>query len=382
MTHTQRITAFAEVVLIVAFMAAIGTPALVGLMNGSGFEPLMENRQPKPLPKTPMNQKELASYPSKFEAFFKDSYGLRTEMIKLHNELQLSLFDHSKSKRVVVGKDGWLFFGDRRTTPYARAEEPLSFERLEIYRKELEGHRDWMASQGIAFVPFIAPIKHAIYPEFVSTLQLPGDRVRRKRQVLAHFAKFSDLQFIDLTPALWAKRHEERLYHKTDTHWNYRGAWIGYKTVMGQCAAIHSSLVSYPDSVLTWRAETTPGLDLARLLRMPQELPEEQFLFDAPGLPTYERIRTELCADCGIPTEAMLVTASVETERPRAVVFGDSFFENLRPFFAPHFSRMVGVGSHRINRALIAHEKPDVVFLEVVERQFMYPRQLLVKRPN
>ncbi len=381
MSAKNRINSLAEWVLVLGFLAAIAAPVTLGLMYGSTFEPLKENRTPAPLPKTPGSLKSLAKYPAEFEAFFKDSYGLRKQLIKEHNRLQLSLFGHSKSKRVVVGKDGWFFFGDRRTTAYSRAEVPLSFERLEIYRKELEAHRDWMAERGIEFVMFIAPIKHAIYPEYLPHTQESRGRIRRKQQVLEHFAEYSDLQFIDLTPALWAERHDERLFHKTDTHWNYRGAWIGYRTVLEQCSHIDPTLTPYPDSSLVWRSKVTPGMDLARLLRLSDELPEEQYLFEAPGLPAYERISTGLCEDCGIPPKAMTVTASSEKDRPRAVAFGDSFFGNLQPFFAPHFSRLLRVPSHRINRALIEHEKPDVVFLEVVERQFMYPRQLLVKRP-
>ncbi len=38
--------------------------------------------------------------------------------------------------------------------------------------------------------------------------------------------------FIDLRPALREAKAHERVYYKTDSHWNYNGAMAGYDVIM------------------------------------------------------------------------------------------------------------------------------------------------------
>lgn len=377
----NQLRGMADWVLIVLFLSALSWPGLLLVVRGSEFIPARENRHAAELPAVPEDLEKLAAFPAEFEDYFKDNYGLRNSLIETHNRLQLALFGHSRNKRVIVGRDGWFYYGDRRTTPYARAEVPLTEEQLETYRVELEGHRDWMANRGIAFLVVIAPIKHSIYPEYLPEYMGRRGRTTRKTQVLEYFAANSDLPILDLTEPVRAQRDEARLYHKTDSHWNMRGSWIGYVEIMAALREFFPGVEPYPFEDVTWETKTTEGMDLAKLLRMSDYLEEVQLIPRMPNVGGFEFVRTDLCADCGVGANAFLVSESKSGEGLRAVVFGDSFFINLRPYLAPHFSRMTGLPSHRINRKVIEHEKPDVVILEIVERQFMYPRRLLVKRP-
>ena len=45
-------------------------------------------------------------------------------------------------------------------------------------------------------------------------------------------ARHPEVAFIDLRPALRAAKTRELVYYKTDSHWNYNGAVVGYEALM------------------------------------------------------------------------------------------------------------------------------------------------------
>ena len=53
---------------------------------------------------------------------------------------------------------------------------------------------------------------------------------------------------------------------------------------------------------------------------------------------------------------------------PRAVIFHDSFFNEMIPFLSDHFSWAIYHWAFKVDETLIAGEKPDVVIFEVTDR--------------
>ena len=86
---------------------------------------------------------------------------------------------------------------------------------------------------GIPYLFVVAPSKHDVYPEFMP------DRLNRVRddsrldQLMAYIEAFfpaPPVDILDLRPTLAeARKSGVRLFHKTDTHWNDRGAWAAYR---------------------------------------------------------------------------------------------------------------------------------------------------------
>src|SRR5205809_2531498 len=53
----------------------------------------------------------------------------------------------------------------------------------------------------------------------------------RADQLLAYMHAHSTVEVLDLRPAILAAKPHELLYHHYDTHWNDRGALIGYQQI-------------------------------------------------------------------------------------------------------------------------------------------------------
>ena len=54
---------------------------------------------------------------------------------------------------------------------------------------------------------------------------------------------YPDVKVLDLRPLLLEAKQRERVYFKTDSHWNYLGAEVGYNALI---AALKNILPSVP----------------------------------------------------------------------------------------------------------------------------------------
>ena len=71
----------------------------------------------------------------------------------------------------------------------------------------------------------------------------------------------------------------------------------------------------------------------------------------------------------GYSEDNLRVMSIPNSTLPRAVVFGDSFFNFIFPFFSEHFQKTVFVKNVKgFDRETIMHEQPNFIILETIER--------------
>jgi alginate O-acetyltransferase complex protein AlgJ len=229
---------------------------------------------------------------------------------------------------------------------------------------------------GSEYLLVIPPNKETIYPEFLPEWAHRPGVTTGMDQLLAHLKTNSTVEILDLRPALREARKRERVYLKTDTHWNQLGAFAGYQEMVRQLAA---QLPGLPPPMKRDAFEVTyhgrPGGDLARMLAQEQSLTEPDYvtLSPRPGMPQLERKRdASLLPKKWAPGEEPL---AIENPRQKfkAVVFRDSFSEFLTSFLGYQFNRIVFIWQREWNDSLIAREEPQVVIDEVLERYLDWP---------
>ena len=151
----------------------------------------------------------------------------------------LGLFGVSSLPNVMAARR--LVLLARRGRPFARPPLPrhaaLPAGRGRRHRGRARRRDDWLAARGIAYVVMVVPDKVTIYPEHSGVDRAvagptPYDRVARRRSRAT-----GACTFVDLRPALRAAKAHERVYYKTDSHWNYNGAVVGYEALMRRRAA-------------------------------------------------------------------------------------------------------------------------------------------------
>ena len=181
--------------------------------------PLEERRQPLPFPSPRLLLQANGNFADGLNAWFDDRVGFRDLFIRTKNQIDYSLF--GTSRKVYVGKDGWLF--DRDPVDPLGQLTPAQMTALEQSFVTLA---EMLAHRGIRLVVVGHPDKVRIYPEMAPPsmpLPLPNDNVSRLRHFLA---SQPSLIFVDAEAILKKEksRTSERLFAKTDLHETEVGA--------------------------------------------------------------------------------------------------------------------------------------------------------------
>jgi hypothetical protein len=351
--------------LVAVFLGALSLP-LAGMALGlGGSPPSAENRVLAAPPGLPVDRDSLRALPEQMTRYFEDHFAFRQRLVRWQAELRLRVFGVSPSEAVITGRDGWLFYADDGAMEDYAEGRPFTAAELEVWRQTLQNTSDWLEAQGIAYLFVITPDKHLIYPEFMpATVRRAA--VSRIDQLVRHLRTGSSVRILDLRPALLAAKARERIYHRTDTHWNERGAFVGYEQIVAALAADIPELRQPSRTAFEPRAERSAGLDLAGMMGLTHMLEEEDLVL-VPRRPTTGRIIEP------VHPNRRLMHARVVTESagpgPRAVVFMDSFGAGLVPFLSEQFSRAVYLWQNDMDPATVLQERPRVVIQEWVGRR-------------
>lgn len=360
----SRLSPILDRLLVVLFVVAISAP-LVGTVAGIGDEETAEeNREAASWPAVPRSRSALAAWPDAFTKSFADHFAFRSPLVQWQARARVGLLRTSPAADVMLGDEGWLFYNSDGALQDYTGAQPFSADELERWRATLQHTQDWLERRGIQYVFVFAPDKHWIYPE-----HMPGGLNRpihesRYDQLVEHLRRSSTVNVVDARDGLRASASGERLYHRTDTHWNDRGAFVTYQQVM---ATIGPRLDVQARTPADMESRTIPrtGFDLARMLGLGSVLVEEDLQLE-PRSGRRSRVIEPARPSRGL-MDARVVTEGPPAG-PRAVVFRDSFGSAMIPYLSEHFSRAMYVWQNNFDPALIEAERPDVVIQEWVGR--------------
>ena len=313
--------------------------------------------------------------------YYRDHFGFRYRFIRWHNYALVKWLDSAPVTGIIFGKEGWLYFNQANLEIIddLRGNIPVSPTDLAKITFALEKRRDWLAQQNIRFLFVISPEKHSIYPEFLSEKYLFKPGRTRLDQLVQHLNENSDLPFIDFRPSLLAAKKDDRLFYKTDTHWNDRGARIVYKHLNKRLQAFFPESPEIRKEILLEKEDIEYSGDLALFVALRDILIEKEVRLNIQD-PSAKKQPLPVKLD-GIDAYTM----HNEKARLHAVVFGDSMFFPIIPYLSEQF-RLVDFlwlsYNEDILKQLISHDRPDIVIVEVGERllynvdDFMERREL------
>jgi hypothetical protein len=302
---------------------------------------------------------------------FEDDFAFRGAFVRAQAVVRYAAFGVSPQPEVIRGRDGWWFYADNGGVDDYLSTAPLTDAELDHWGRALQHTQDWLASRGIAYVFTIAPDKHQVYPEEMPASLRPASTTSRADQLLAHLAAHTSVHALDLRPALMAAKAHERIYHRTDSHWNDRGALIAARAILARIRHLAPAAGWRPDGIdavaFDRLEQIAPGMDLARMLRLEGVLSEVR-LDLVPRVARAAVVIEPVDADPDFG-EPRVVTERPDGRGPRAVVYRDSFGSGLIPFLAEEFGRAVFLWEYDVNTDTIETERPDVVIHEWASRR-------------
>jgi hypothetical protein len=359
-----RLPALVERIIVVIFLAVLSLPLMGMVLNLDRDAPSGENRTLAAWPQLRWDAASLRALPEQLTRYFEDHFAFRARLVRWQAIVRLDVLGVSPSASVIKGRDGWLFYADDGAMQDYAEAPPFTVVELEVWRHTLQDISDWLRGQGIAYLFVIAPDKHVIYPEYMPhTIRRAA--VSRIDQLVSDLRQHSTVRVLDLRPSLLASKSRERLYHRTDTHWNDRGAFVGYQSIVDALSEEISTLHSASHSAFEPRVVRSAGLDLAGMLGLTEVLSEDDLVL-VPRRPAAARILEPQYPNRRL-THARIVTEA-PNRGPRAVVFMDSFGPGLVPFLSEDFSRVVYLWQDNMDPQVVQQERPQVVIQELVGR--------------
>ena len=154
------------VLYLVLFLAVCILPSVIYPLLGPYID--QENYENRVTAEAPeFSLFSIAQFPKEYEEFFNDNLPFRSFLIEANAAIDLHIFHQSPLKKVVIGKDGWLFYNAAGTDgdPMADAAGTNYYtsEELAQVAASLTAARDKLEAEGRSFVLMVVPNKESIY---------------------------------------------------------------------------------------------------------------------------------------------------------------------------------------------------------------------------
>jgi len=275
---------------------------------------------------------------------------------------------------VAVGHDGWLFLAKGSNDVLGYYSQPASFgpSRIGEWGKLLSSRSTNISAQGRRYLHAIVPEKVSVYDNklalSIDWQKGPGQRT---------FASLPDdlkANVVNLVPLLRQYRDDRDLFWKTDSHWNFAGAYLSYQMICGRLGAPQQpTILPSPKTRIGW------PFDLAsKLPDWPQEhgviveLPSAANPAGWNDLVAFKR-ENGLDNEPGLHIGSMVTYEASEPTDPRSLlIFGDSYCEYrphlLTAMLAETFRKVTFVWYTGLDYALVDELDPDIVLTATTER--------------
>ena len=256
-------------------------------------------------------------------------------------------FEHAfgSSLKWYEGKNDWLFLGNEygQTVAKRRLAVQPSSEYITNIVDQYTAITVAASQTNTRVALLVGPNKSSVYEEYLPQKMRPSDK-RYSLLITDQLRKIPNLIVIDPTELLKRNKQDEgALYWRTNTHWNQKGAYLSFASLMDSLS------IRYPK--VNFFLEGTHRGDLIKISK----------LNDFP-VHTGDNYKYEILPG---------------TQNDMSVwVVGDSFVTAIRPYIGATFKNVSYIGHPRdkVNslpsELISATEKPDLVLIVRVERAF------------
>jgi hypothetical protein len=377
-TRTRRL---ADRAVIGLFLLLIGLPFAGTLLRLDLMPEGNELRRRAEFPTFTKGLVSIKKFPTAFEDWFNDHFGFRGPLIRALAFAKVRGLGVSTSSNVLLGRDDWLYYNHLQFGSDYEEMRPFTPEELEKWRLALESRQRWLRQHGIDYLVFLPPNKQTIYPEHLDPHLQPQHPSVRLAQLVDYLHQHSTVPVIDVRQQLLDAKQHERVYHVTDSHWNARGAFVGYHALVEELARRFPQIKPMERSQFEEHEVTGRGGDLSALIDL-SDVYHEEYLDLTPRFPLrahqsavpvlYDHKKLQF------PFGQPYALETGDTSLPRCLLLHDSFALALIPMLGEHFQRLATVWHDDFQPDIVLSERPDILIQQLLERKlgFVVPKQV------
>lgn len=288
-------------------------------------------------------------YFNEFETYFSEHFAFRQQLVTLDGYLKSKVFSTSPDNNVIVGKNGWLYYGE--TVNDFLNIGTLSDRGINNIKNNLEIINEYCNENNVRFIFTVAPNKNSVYPDYMPSNYFPAEKDGNYERLSASFGE--NFPYCDMKKVILGTESNIPLYHKKDTHWNNLGAYAGH-------AALMEMLGKEKCPSGNWTVRNDRKGDLADMI-YPAGKPNDSQVYTDHDFRYQYLGRFNSFDDMSIKTFC-------EGKDGNLLMFRDSYGEAILPFIAECF------GSAEFTRTVpyrldnIGNGGTDTIILEIVER--------------
>ena len=309
---------------------------------------------------------------SQYDAYFQDRFGGRDAFVDIANFIDYKVFNSngrvglgSSNNETVKGKNGWIFtISAGNLNDYLKTNLLTESELIKA-KNAIQSKIDWCNENDIKSLFVIGPNKHAIYPENY-LFERPEGKTRID-QIVEIFEEL-DANYVYPRDYLLEKKKTQELplYYETDTHWNLLGGYYAYEKINEIVLKLFPNVefpqIEYEITDVHTRYDYGDLLPVMGL----KEGESTHVILEPKGASFsdyYPYMRNENLGIDGV------FTKSNDKSLPKVIIYRDSFYASLTPYFSTLFSEAEYIWKpfKEEDKQYVLNEKPDLLVFEAVE---------------
>ena len=304
---------------------------------------------------------------SAYDNYFQDRFGGRNRLVTIANFIDYDIFHKQiRNSRAFKGKNDWFYYiasNDGNNLSDFYKTNLLTEQELESFKNSVKKTSKWCEDNDIKYLFVIGPNKHSVYPENYVDDRPEG--ITRADQMISIF---NELGITCVYPRDYLIEQKNKntspLYYETDTHWNNLGAFYAFTQIKNEIEKIFPNIeFSKIDFDFEVTYSETAG-DILPMLGIKKAKSTQIAVRPRNGefSDYFEYVKNE--------GKDGVITKGKNENLPKAVVFRDSFYTALTPYFSTMFSA-VEYNWRRLtedDKKNLLENKPDLIVFESVER--------------
>ncbi len=265
---------------------------------------------------------------------------------------------------VLFGSEGYIFLaGDNNAAiDQHTGKRSINKQQVAQWVDTTKKRKESLDALNIPFYMQIVPDKHSVYSEYLP-VSIVKDSKSNASKVMSALIPILNGHLLFAKADLIAAKENEQVYHKIDTHWTDRGAYVGYLQLVNLLSKDFPSLsvLKKPEYLKKWF-----GGDLGAMLPLKMSS-EAELLVEHDGYVEVFNNRVPVTGKIQVYENTCVDNDLV------LLIFGGSSTVNFLKFITYSFKMVIFCWSGVLDYELIKHYSPDIVLNQIRERFLIRP---------
>ena len=345
-----------NILIIIVFISTLTLPQFIFWIIEPDIQEISETENRTLNSKPEFKLSTISEYPKKFEDYYNDYLPFREDLRGIWSDINFDIFHTTVDEKVLIGKDGWLFFRGNTSIEQVQGIAEYTEEDKRNILNGLQNNENKLKNKNIEMYVLILPNKENVYKEKLPTSIPIKNNISRTEQLIDYIKNNSDINIVYPKTELLKVKEKHQIYKKYDTHWNRIGALVGAVSLQ---KAIDEKYVYDLENITIEKNNTKETRDLATMANLQDKVFEKSIIVND----FYPNIEYE------VKNRDYYQEFTSNSTNDKTLLFvGDSFSEALKVYLPKLYKRVIFVHRVNYNEELLDTIKPDIVVTEAVER--------------